>query len=925
MEAVGLASAIVSLVELAHITVKYLKDVKDAPKERDELSKQLSNLAIYLTATHPNGGGRRPLACYGAKIKLEPASDGMGRMKQRLFWKFSKESVEDTLKKIERIKSLVVIAVQHDHATLSHAINEMLTTVDTKVDDISDDTKRIRYDVGRVDRNTVKIGGQVTYMNNEMLRMQNQIQKFQDDEMLMRVAVWLSSTNFKSVQAEKLTQRVGDTERWFLECQQIQEWVHGPADSACLWCPGNPGVGKTILASITIDHLRMLVNQKETLVLSIFCDYQSTTTQTVVDILCSLMKQLIQDSGLSIPITSLYSQCLRDQTRPSLHDLTKILSQEFESLQRVYIVLDALDEFIDDNGGREELLGLIKSLGPNIHLLVTSRDITTIGSLFQEDTRLNIRATDEDINTYIAAKLSRGRFSRHVRGRDDLREAILAGIAGKAKGMFLLAGLHMDLLAQTTNPKILREVLSKLPESMTSAYDKTLARVDSQGVYDRDLVYRVYSWVAFAKRPLTVLELRYALAVEPGTKVLDPDNLFDGDFLGSVCAGLVITEPGFDQERGPVMRFELFPYIQETIMRTCLTYLSFDIFALPETFEDIRTRPEIFPFLRYSSSNWGFHASPSVQYSMEDEIVTFLDVEHHRRVTAKFTRIYGGSRPFAPSPLLFAAYYGLMHIMEVFMNRGADPRNDLPLGLAAQEGHLDMVKMLLARDDVDVNQTDPERRYRTPLMEAARNGHPEVVRAILKSERMDSLNKVCENGASALFWAVWGGHSGVVRILLAQPDIEATTWDENYESPLMVAAGRGHTDIVRMFLEREDINLDAPSFVTQQTALRYAADTGHDHIVEMLLKTGRVDVNSQDWHGFMALAGAAKEGKTQAVKVLLENPGVDTMATDYKARTAYDLAVENGHHGSQACLQHLRPKLRGTRMITLSRRSTLSL
>lgn len=51
-----------------------------------------------------------------SKKKLDPASDGMGKMKQRLLWKFSKESVEDAPKKIERIKSLVIIAVQHDHA-----------------------------------------------------------------------------------------------------------------------------------------------------------------------------------------------------------------------------------------------------------------------------------------------------------------------------------------------------------------------------------------------------------------------------------------------------------------------------------------------------------------------------------------------------------------------------------------------------------------------------------------------------------------------------------------------------------------------------------------------------------------------------------------------------------------------------------------
>ncbi|KAK0451232.1 uncharacterized protein EV420DRAFT_1621879 [Desarmillaria tabescens] len=369
--------------------------------------------------------------------------------------------------------------------------------------------------------------------------------------MLLRVAAWFSPLNFKSVQAEKLNQRVGDTGRWFLECQQIQEWIHGSAESACLWCPGNPGVGKTILASIITDHLRTLANQEKILVLNIFCDYQSAVSQTVAALLCSL--------------------CLRDQTRPSLDDLHKILSQEFKLLHRVYIVLDALDEFTDNYGGREELIDMIQSLGGNIHLLVTSRDIATIGTLFEEDTRFDIRAADKDIDAYIANKLARGRLARHIRG-------------------FLLAGLHMDLLAQTTNPKILREALVKLPETMTSAYDKTLARVDSQGMYDRDLAYRVYSWVAFATRPLTVLELRYALAVEPGTKALDPDNLFDDDFLGSVYAGLVITESAFGQEKGPVMRFvhyttqeyfasrrgELFPYIQETITRACLTYLSFD-------------------------------------------------------------------------------------------------------------------------------------------------------------------------------------------------------------------------------------------------------------------------------------------------------------------------------------------------------------
>ncbi|PBK85136.1 hypothetical protein ARMGADRAFT_942500, partial [Armillaria gallica] len=175
-------------------------------------------------------------------------------------------------------------------------------------------------------------------------------------------------------------------------------------------------------------------------------------------------------------------------------------------------------------------------------LLVTSRDITTIGLLFKADIRLDIRASDNDINSYIMSKLSCGRLASLIKGRDDLQQAILDGVTEKADGMFLLAGLHMDLLAQTTTPKILRVALKKLPNNMASAYDKTLERVNSQGKYDKELAYRIFGWIAFTRRPLTVLELQHALAVELNTTTLDSDNLCDKDLLGSVCAGLVLID-----------------------------------------------------------------------------------------------------------------------------------------------------------------------------------------------------------------------------------------------------------------------------------------------------------------------------------------------------------------------------------------------
>ncbi|SJL14339.1 uncharacterized protein ARMOST_17795 [Armillaria ostoyae] len=942
-EALGIASSIITLIEISHTIVGYLKDVKEAPKERDKLSKELSTLEIYLgtvnqltriadaddpwLATTQRLSGpfvQLGLLLQDLKKKLEPASDGIGKMKQRLLWRFSKENVEDALKKIERIKTLVIVAVQHDHAALSRAMNEALAIVNTKVDSISDNTKCIKHDVNLVGRNVAKVDDKVTHMDGEITQLQTQMQKDQDDEMLMRVIAWLTDLNFKSVQAEKLSQRVGDTGRWFLESQQFRKWVDGSAPSSCLWCPGNPGVGKTILASIIIDHLQSLPveHEKKTPVLSIFCDYRSAAAQTVANLLCSVLKQLGQGHGFSSPTMSLYSQCLRDGTRPSFKTLAEVLSRELKLFDRVYIVLDALDEFTDDNRG--VLINTMRSLGDNIHLLVTSRYIGTVTSLFEKDIRLDIQAADDDIKSYIKSRLSCGRLSRHIKGQGDLHKAILTGVAEKARGMFLLAGLHMDSLAQTTNRKILRDTLGGLPDNMANAYDKTLERVDSQGMHDRDLAYRIFGWVAFARRPLTVLELRHALAVEPGMTALDPDNLYDDDLLGSVCAGLVVMDWAYTEFRhfqlgGPIMRFvhyttqeyfisrhnDLFPNIQDKITRTCLTYMSFDNLALPRTVLEarlpdrsrsdlticLRQLAEKHPFLYYSSSCWAYHAKGKVEHSIQEEIIAFLGVARNRVAADTFRAVltFHGTDSLTPSPLQFAAYHGLVHIMEALLNQGADTQGELLLIAAAQGGHLDMVKLLLSRASVDVNQVDPKKRC-TPLIEAASQGHEEVVKAILESKHMNSLNSVDQFGDSALFWAISRSCLGVVRILLAAPGINVTLNNNSGRSPLAHAVHFGQGDIVGMLLKRGDIDPDARSPLTKRTPLFYAAELGHANIVEMLLQTGRVDVNSKDCDGCTAFMIAVSHKNRKAAEILLGHPGIDVKIKDERGKTAYSHA-----------------------------------
>ncbi|PBK85135.1 hypothetical protein ARMGADRAFT_1018177 [Armillaria gallica] len=351
-EALGIASSITALIEASTAVIGYLKAVKDAPKERKTLLAEISDLKdsllkvkpltaplsvppftvpliIPLTLTLSLTGpaladdpwlatmqtlskpfARLTVLLNDLQKELGPASSGM----KRLLWKFEKESVEDALKEIERIKSLMVVAAQRDNFKLSHAIQEKLTIVDTKVDDVLESTNRIERVAGRVDTNIVNVHSQVAHLIDGVSQIQSQGQKTQNDGLCISIINWFTDLNFKSVQAEKLSQQVGDTGRWFLESELFKEWISGLAPSSCLWCPGNPGVGKTILASIIIKYLQSLDHKRKTLVLCIFCDYQFTAAQTLPNLLCSLLKQLVQANGLSNPITSLYNKCLHNGT-----------------------------------------------------------------------------------------------------------------------------------------------------------------------------------------------------------------------------------------------------------------------------------------------------------------------------------------------------------------------------------------------------------------------------------------------------------------------------------------------------------------------------------------------------------------------------------------------------------------------------------
>lgn len=80
---------------------------------------------------------------------------------------------------------------------------------------------------------------------------------------------------------------------------------------------------------------------------------------------------------------------------------------------------------------------------------------------------------------------------------------------------------------------------------------------------------------------------------------------------------------------------------------------------------------------------------------------------------------------------------------------------------AATAGNADTVRTLLASPNVDVNGIDEHGN--TPLIQAARFGHDEVVTALLIAKA--NLNARNDQGKTALMLAAEGGHDETVRVL----------------------------------------------------------------------------------------------------------------------------------------------------------------
>ncbi|KAF8251387.1 ankyrin [Wilcoxina mikolae CBS 423.85] len=329
-------------------------------------------------------------------------------------------------------------------------------------------------------------------------------------------------------------------------------------------------------------------------------------------------------------------------------------------------------------------------------------------------------------------------------------------------------------------------------------------------------------------------------------------------------------------------------------------------------------------FPRFLSADW----SPSICYpdlhslllvnkaiSAAAALVLYLPRRVPERVWFPYTANW--SIPTRRSLTHIAATEGYLNSMmnlHLITHLNLDCTDDLgltPLHRAAQSGHIEIVKFLLAHCSETEPKTGPNNPLAmtlgkkvwgiphhtpeyvgiVPLHLAARGGHTEVVAALLAggadirvgAERvnyppvtctyrgpyMNTYSTCCSwpPQLRALLIAAAVGATEVVGILLehSSPD------EEDLDGALLLAAAGGFVETVKLLLAyKPDGYTGSAMHACGLSLLHVAARAGSDDIVELLVRKG-ANMEAKDRYNHTPLHDASVSGNVSVVRVLVEN------------------------------------------------------
>jgi ankyrin repeat protein len=623
----------------------------------------------------------------------------------------------------------------------------------------------------------------------------------------------------------------------------------------------------------------------------------------------------------------------------------------------VTVLVDALDEAVDqalDEEGptvAEELLdyfhllnGRVVAQGGRVHICISCRHYpnVAVGNGLQIYVE---RENGGDLETFVREQLQ-----SHVSDWDkeplDARSALVVALVDKAAGQFLWARIRVPEVARSLDDGVHAfEEVHKLIEAesnkLSALYEKIITSKIEVSLRAQALQFM--QWVCLAERPLSLEELRFAMACdedrinhphqdhcEESEGFINSDNRM-GRLAKSLSGGLAEvrnydhgsrvqlihqTVKEFLWSGGFALLFmqfapaptlglsndEMIGNSENRISRSCINYLRFGALTKASSYWE-QGDERAFCFVDYAAKYWTLHAERAERRGVTQENIVEL-FETAPKAFEGWIRIYeaidlySAKRPDPSSRLIHvASSANLQSTVRYLLKRGVAVdekgyRDNTALHCAAKSGHEQLVRLLLD-ENAEIEARNME-GY-TALERAARAGHEGVVQLLL--QRGAEINKVGHSG-TALQAAAMEGNPKLVKFLIkngADVNVQGGCWG----NALQAAAMQGNEAVVKLLIEEgADVNIDGGYFGSALQAIA-SADEDCDVLARFLLDQG-ADVNAQGGKYGTALQAAARYNKLGFARLLLDrNADVNASGGEYGG------ALQAAAYGGSGDLVHL--------------------
>jgi ankyrin repeat protein len=225
--------------------------------------------------------------------------------------------------------------------------------------------------------------------------------------------------------------------------------------------------------------------------------------------------------------------------------------------------------------------------------------------------------------------------------------------------------------------------------------------------------------------------------------------------------------------------------------------------------------------------------------------------------------------------------------------------------------HTNNAQAIQADTDSDVNQSNNDGL--TSLMVSVQSNSIEATKALIDKPTID-LNKQDNNGDTALMHAIQANSHGAANELTTK-DASLFIINNNSQTAINLITDQTNAKLKQCIMKAHDkecnrikkLIQEHQAFDTINTLLQHtlapyyltmmlieAIDKCNDQVIDLLLDSGKVPINSAEYNGTTPLMSAIVKGNSKLVKKLLSTNGINVNTKNSNTTSALMLGVNTG-------------------------------